>query len=373
MLGAVYRRGLPVLVWFAACACAGRSDEFADPRREPADPKPADPKPADPKPADPDGSYDDERPSQPPGGGSSDDLAPPEATRVVAAADAIEACSVHAAEDRAAFHYRDADSRTCVDVILVRRAKGGVAPESLGLPLDWGVGHISSYPCAADGPIESLAAATPIREATGNIAMGGGLLGLPAALGLELSLSAPAVGSDPAVSYTFLVPSLDVTRACDDSTPWALQPLNLAGPVTPSELRGCTYVGGYDRVTFQHRDPATSTCTSLTLIAYDELGYLPDGLLLPANWSVEYMDSYGCSADGAALTDLSSFTDAVGEVTFGGDPRRLPEFAWLDVTLSASEAESDSPFDLPAGPLPAPQRLLGNDAVDLSGGCTGAW
>jgi hypothetical protein len=360
------RRGLPLLFWFAACACAGRADEFGSTKQAPADTKP---EPAD---TSPDSSGSDSPPPQPVDEVLSSDLPLPEQRQVLAGEASIDACSFHAEEDRVALHHRDPNLGTCVDVILVRRVKGGVAPEGLGLPLDWGVGHLSSYPCTPDGQIISASEQTTIDDATGNIALGGGAVGLPVALGLDLSFSAPIAGSDDRVYYRFQTSNLDVTRACDDSTQWAQQPLNQGGEVTPSEFRGCVYIGAYDRVTFQHRDPATATCTSLTLIAYDETGYLSEGLSLPANWSVEYMDYYGCSQDGAALTDEYSFTDAVGEVIFGEDTLGLPDFAWLDVTLSAREEESTSPVDPPAGPLPPPQRLLGKDAVDMSG-CAGPW
>jgi hypothetical protein len=361
------RRGLPLLFWFAACACAGRTDALGSTRQEPADGKP------EPDDTSRDGSDGDLPPLQPTDDGLSEHLPSPEQRQIHATEASIAACSFHAAEDRVALHHRDADTGTCVDMLLVRQVKGGVALEGLGLPWDWGVGHFSSYPCSSDGRSTSPSEQTIIDDATGDIAMGGGAVGLPAALGLDLSFSASVAGSDARVYYLFEASNLDVTRACDDSTPWALQPLNQGGEVTPSEFRGCTYIGAYDRVTFQHRDPATATCTSLTLIAYDETGYLSEGLSLPANWSVEYMDYYGCAQDGAALTDAYSFTDAVGEVIFGEDTHGLPDFAWLDVTLSAREEESASPVDPPAGPLPPPQRLLGKDAVDLSGDCTGPW
>jgi hypothetical protein len=369
MLGALRGSVPPFVVCLAVCSCAGRADKFAGTHQEPADTHPES------VPRAIVNDFDPARPDEV----RFDDSIPYEESRVIATADSIDACSFHGAEDRVAFHHRDARSSTCVDVVLIRVSKGGVAPEGLGLPWDWGVGHMSSYPCTADGQLKESFAPTTLSDVHGNIGMGGGALGLPAALALDLTLSAPVTGSAARVSYVFEAVNLDVTRTCDDATPWAQQPLNLQGEVAPNQFKGCVYIGGYDRVNLYQLDRAAGLCTGFRLIANDEEGNSPAGLSLPANWSVEDMYSYSCSETGVDLADGADigFTDAVGEVIFAGGSGGLPAFVWLDVTLSITpeDREPCEPGVACAAEPPtalAPRHLLATDAIDMAGDCAGA-
>lgn len=305
-----------------------------------------------------------------PDGAYGEDTTPAGPVAVVVDAASLDACSFHAQEDRVAVHHRAPESGTCLDLILVRLSKGGVAPSGLSMPFDWGVGHMSSYPCTPDGQIVTGESPAAITDVTGNIGMGGGLTGLPASLSLNVTLTAPAPpGSQGRVAYSLAAPALDVSRACEDSAAWARQPLNQQAQLSAISVAGCTYIGGYDRVSLHQRDGSTEICTDLRLVADEDMGVKPQGLELPSGWSVEEMGSYACASDGSAPEAVTptAFTEAVGTVSFGGGVGGLPRYVWLDVSMSTPDPE------LPLDPdqVILGQRLFSNDSIDVTGGCSG--
>lgn len=281
-----------------------------------------------------------------------------------------DVCAFHAEEDRMVLHHRDDERGVCVDFIMVRQRSGGILPEGLTLPWDWGVGHASSYPCTSEGEIVSGESPTTLSEITGRIGMGGGLTGLPASLMLHLQLWAPAVTpTEAGESYVF-DGVVDVTATCDASATWATQPLNLRVEPRALSLQGCRNIGALDRLRLHQDDPSSATCTDLTLVADTELGAVPSGLSLPAGWRIEQMDAYGCwSGQSVPIGFSTFFTQAVGSVSFGGDVDGLPQYVSLDVSMSMPAEAPSIPTEL----LIPTQRLRSTDSIDVSGGCAGAF
>jgi hypothetical protein len=360
-------RCFTVLSWLAGSACAGMA-QTQEPPPEQSDGKEQAPGEVDvvvtgnPGTSDPG-----DVPSAPEGSEFPDDTCCAAAALVVTPV-SNDVCAFHEQEDRVVLHHRDDERSVCVDFIMVRVGSGGIAPEGLSLPWDWGVGHASSYPCTPDGEIVSGETPTTLSEITGSIGMGGGLTGLPASLMLHLQLRAPAVtATEAGESYAF-DGVVDVAATCDASAPWTSQPLNLrAAPV--ASVKGCRYSGALDRLTLHQDDPSSSICTDLRLVHDVQLENLIPGLSLPAGWQVEEMSSYSCSAAQAVSRDATFFTQAVGSVSFGGSVNGLPEYVWLDVSMSVPEQDTSVPAEL----VISTQHLRSTDSVDVTGGCGGAW
>ena len=278
---------------------------------------------------------------------------------------ASDVCSFRAQEDRVVFHHRDDEGGVCVDLILVRLGEGGIAPEGMRLPFDWGVGHASSYPCTPDGELVSGKSATPLGQITGTIGMGGGFQSLPASVRLEVSLSAPASEGSEVPEYYSFTGGVNVSATCDASAPWANQPLNLLVEAYPDSLQGCTSSSALNRVRVHQYEPTRGTCTDLTLVEDAELGTLPPGLSLPEGWRVEEMYSNLCLPDQSAPSPQwgTGFTQATGSVSFRGDINGLPASVSVDVSMSTP----------PDDPAFATQSLGSLEPIDVTGGCTGTW
>lgn len=323
--------------------------------------------------------------SLPPSGSVSSEPHPPDlgfpSLLIGADESTIDACSSRTPEqDRVALHHRDDASGTCMDLILVRVGQGGVAPEHLALPLDWGVGHMSAYTCAPDGTLLEDASPTPMSTVSGNIGMGGNMTALPASLFLDVSMTAASSsGTDAGSVYNWHTrQGLDVTASCDSSMPWASQPLNLHAEPPSIQTTGCTYIGGYNRVTIQQRDSATSICTELRLIqsfGEEGNGTVPPGLSLPESWAVEDMYSFFCWPVNASRPVQvhydNHFTAAVGNVTFASGNGGWPQSVSLDVSLSAPDYETQGEVreDLRIDR----QRLVSTDSIDVRGDACNLW
>lgn len=291
----------------------------------------------------------------------------------------IEKCSFHAPEqDRVAFHQRDEASGTCTDLILVRVGKGGIVPEGLTLPWDWGVGHMSAYPCDATGKIVEGTAAAPMTRVSGSISMGGGQTGLPVSVLVNVTMEGPGPADQAASIYAWQTQQgLDVTASCDSAAPWASQPLNVNAEPSTLQMTGCEVLGGYNRVIIRQRDESTSICTELRLIqSFGDEGYgtLPPGLSLPENWAVERMYSFHCRRESnprAEEPHYNDFTAAQGSVSFGfgRSEHAVLEYLWLDVSMTAPEPEDGLPADLRI----ESQRIVSSDTIVIGGGCRNLW